>query len=153
LQMTQMNKWQDRRENRFSSWKRSEPGLSAGFTLIELMIVMTIIFILLGIAAAQYRLSLVRAHEAVLKSDLKVLREAIDNYTVDKETAPQSLEDLVSAHYMHEVPKDPMTGAADWQPVSENVVLSPDQSGTGITDVHSNSDKVSPFDQSPYNTW
>lgn len=127
--------------------------MPAGFTLIELMIVMTIIFILLGIAAAQYRLALVRAHEAVLKSDLKVMREAIENYSVDKEAAPQSLEDLVTAHYLHEVPKDPMTGAADWQPVFEDVILSPDQSGTGMTDVHSNSDKVSPFDQSAYNTW
>jgi general secretion pathway protein G len=117
------------------------------------MIVMTIIFILLGIAAAQYRLSLVRAHEAVLKSDLKVLREAIDNYTVDKEAAPQSLEDLRSAHYLRDIPIDPMTHAADWQPIYEDVVLSPDQSGTGISDVHSNSDKVSPFDQTPYNTW
>ena len=147
----------NRRRDCITDWLRSRKRGSArsspGFTLIELMIVMTIIFILLGIAAAQYRLSLVRAHEAVLKSDLKVMREAIENYSVDKEAAPQSLEDLVSAHYLHEVPKDPMTGAADWQPVFEDVILSPDQSGTGMTDVHSNSDKVSPFDQSPYNTW
>lgn len=145
--------WQDRMTVWRGSRKRGRAGLSAGFTLIELMIVMTIIFILLGIAAAQYRLSLVRANEAVLKSDLKVMREAIENYSVDKEAAPQSLDDLVTAHYLDKIPKDPMTKAADWQPVFEDVILSPDQSGTGMTDVHSNSDKVSPFDQSPYNTW
>jgi general secretion pathway protein G len=153
LRMKRMNIGRDCLAGRLSTRKPERTGRSDGFTLIELMIVMTIIFILLGIAAAQYRLSLVRAHEAVLKSDLKVLREAIDNYTTDKEAAPQSLEDLVSAHYLHEVPKDPMTGAADWQPVFEDFQLTPDQSGTGMTDVHSNSDKVSPFDQSPYNTW
>jgi len=153
MQMLRMNRWPDHMANRLGARKRGRAGLSAGFTLIELMIVITILFILLGIAAAQYRLSLVRAHEAVLKSDLKVMREAIDNYTVDKEAAPQSLEDLVSAHYLHEVPKDPMTNAADWQPVFEDFQLTPDQSGTGMTDVHSASDKVSPFDQTPYNTW
>ena len=148
-----MNRCRDCMTRWSSSRRRGRAGLPAGFTIIELMIVMTIIFILMGIAAAQYHMSLIRAHEAVLKSDLKVLREAIDNYTADKEAAPQSLDDLVSAHYLHEVPKDPMTKAADWQPVFEDVVLSPDQSGTGMTDVHSNSDKVSPFDQTPYNTW
>jgi general secretion pathway protein G len=133
--------------------KRGIRGLSAGFTLIELMIVITIIFILMGLAAGEYRLSVIRAREAALRNDLHVMREAIDNYTVDKQTAPQSIEDLQLAHYLREVPTDPMTHAKDWQPVFEDVVLSPDQSGTGITDVHSNSDKLSPFDQTPYNTW
>jgi len=128
-------------------------ALPAGFTLIELMIVITIIFILLGLAAGEYRLSVIRAREAALRDDLHVMREAIDNYTVDKQAAPQSVEDLQQAHYLREVPTDPMTRAKDWQPVFEDVVLSPDQSGTGMTDVHSNSDKLSPFDQTPYNTW
>jgi len=128
-------------------------ALPAGFTLIELMIVITIIFILLGLAAGEYRLSVIRAREAALRDDLHVMREAIDNYTVDKQSAPQSVEDLQQAHYLREVPTDPMTRAKDWQPVFEDVVLSPDQSGTGMTDVHSNSDKLSPFDQTPYNTW
>ena len=148
-----MNGWQQRMDGRCRAQKRGNRGLSTGFTLIELMIVMTIIFILLGIAAGQYRTSLIRAHEAVLKSDLKVLREAIDNYSVDKEAAPQSLEDLKQAHYLHEIPIDPMTHAADWQLVYEDVLLSPDQSSSGVSDVHSNSDKVSPFEQTPYNQW
>lgn len=139
--------------DRWHARRRGGKGFSAGFTLIELMIVITIIFILLGLAAGQYRLSVVRAREAALKDDLQVMRVAIDNYTVDKQAAPQSIEDLKQAHYLRDIPIDPMTNARDWQPVFEDVVLSPDQSGTGMTDVHSNSDKVSPFDQTPYNQW
>jgi general secretion pathway protein G len=139
--------------DQFSLKPRKRNCLSAGFTLIELMIVIAIIFILLGLAAGQYRLSVVRAREAALKDDLHVMREAIDNYTVDKQAAPQSIEDLQQAHYLRDVPIDPMTQTKDWQPVFEDVVLSPDQSGAGMTDVHSNSDKVSPFDQTPYNQW
>ena len=125
----------------------------AGFTLIELMIVMTIIFILLGIAAVRYDKSVLRAHEAVLHQDLQALRQAIDNYTLDKEAAPQSLEDLQSAGYLHFVPTDPITHAKDWRLEFKDVVLSAEQSGTGVTDVHSNSDQVSPFEATPYSSW
>jgi general secretion pathway protein G len=125
----------------------------AGFTLIELMIVMTIIFILLGIAAVRYDKSVLRAHEAVLHQDLQALRQAIDNYTLDKEAAPQSLEDLQSAGYIHFVPTDPITHAKDWRLEFKDVVFSPEQSGTGVTDVHSNSDQVSPFEATPYSSW
>jgi general secretion pathway protein G len=125
----------------------------SGFTLIELMIVMTIIFILLGIAAVRYDKSVLRAHEAVLHQDLQALRQAIDNYTLDKEAAPQSLEDLQSAGYLHFVPTDPITHAKDWRLEFKDVVLSPEQSGTGVTDVHSNSDQVSPFEATPYSSW
>ena len=126
-----------------------------GFTLIELMIVISIILILIGIAAGMYQRSVIRAREAVLKSDLKVMREAIDHYTLDKEAAPQSLEDLTNAQsqYLREVPTDPMTHQKDWQVEMGDTVLSPDQSGTGIVNVHSNSNDVSPFDGSAYNTW
>jgi general secretion pathway protein G len=139
--------WQDNRTT------YSGRGRSAGFTLIELMIVMTIIFILLGIAAVRYDKSVLRAHEAVLHQDLQALRQAIDNYTLDKEAAPQSLEDLQSAGYIHFVPTDPITHAKDWRLEFKDVVLSPDQSGTGVTDVHSNSDQVSPFEATPYSSW
>jgi len=150
-----MKRWRKLAGGLVNARRRERRGLSAsaGFTLIELMIVITIIFILLGLAAGEYRLSVIRAREAALRDDLHVMREAIDNYTVDKQSAPQSVEDLQQAHYLREVPTDPMTRAKDWQPVFEDVVLSPDQSGTGMTDVHSNSDKLSPFDQTPYNTW
>jgi general secretion pathway protein G len=126
-----------------------------GFTLIELMIVVSIIMILIGIAAGMYQRSVVRAKEATLRSDLSVMRQAIDHYTLDKEAAPQALEDLVNpqSQYLREIPTDPMTNAKDWRVEFGDTVLSPDQSATGIVDVHSNSDKVSTFDGTPYNTW
>jgi general secretion pathway protein G len=128
---------------------------SAGFTLIELMIVITIIFILVGIAAARYDRSVQRAKEATLKTDLQVMRQAIDNYTLDKEAAPQSLEDLVNpqAPYLREVPVDPMTRAKDWHLDFGDLVLSPDQTNNGIVDVHSNSPLTSTVEGTPYNTW
>jgi general secretion pathway protein G len=126
---------------------------AAGFTLIELMVVIAIIMLLLGIAAAGYRRSVIRAHEAVLHQDLQTMRQAIDNYTLDKEAAPQSLEDMVSAGYLRSVPTDPITQAKDWRLEFKDVLLSPDQSTTGITDVHSNSDQTSPFEGTPYSSW
>ena len=126
---------------------------SFGFTLIELMIVITIIFILIGIAAGRYDRSVIRAREATLKQDLQVMRQAIDNYTLDKQSAPQSIEALQEAGYLRVVPTDPMTQAKDWQPQFDEVVLSPDQTGTGMVDVHSNSDRTSPFDNTPYKEW
>ncbi len=128
-------------------------ALTRGFTLIELMIVITIIFILLGLAAGRYDRSVVRAREATLHQDLQVMRQAIDNYTLDKQSAPQSIDALQQAGYLRVVPVDPMTQQKDWQPQFDEVVLSPDQSGTGMVDVHSNSDKVSPFDGTPYKEW
>jgi general secretion pathway protein G len=137
------------------SRRRQRVGLGAGFTLIELMIVITIIFILIGIAAMRYDRSVQRAREAVLKSDLQVMRQAIDNYTLDKEAAPQSLDDLVNpqAPYLREVPVDPMTRAKDWHVDFGDFVLSPDQTNSGIVDVHSSSTQVSSIEGTPYNTW
>jgi len=127
---------------------------SAGFTLIELMIVITIIFILLGMAAARYDRSVHHAREAALKTDLQVMRQAIDNYTLDKEAAPQSLEDLTSAQtpYLREVPVDTMTQQKDWHLEFGDTVMSPDQSISGIVDVHSNSSGTG-SNGTPYNTW
>lgn len=126
-----------------------------GFTLLELMIVIAIITILVGIAAGAYTRSVQRAKEATLKSDLTVMRQAIDHYTLDKEAAPQSLEDLTNpqSQYLREIPKDPITDQKDWHVEFGDTVMSPDQTTTGIVDVHSNSDKVSPMEGTPYNTW
>src|ERR1700675_1709219 len=123
-------------------------GRSFGFTLIELMIVITIIFILIGIAAGRYDRSVIRAREATLKQDLQVMR-----HPLDKQSAPPSIEALQEAGYLRVVPTDPMTSAKDWQPQFDEVVLSPDQTGTGMVDVHSNSDRTSPFDGTPYKEW
>ena len=113
-------------------------GGQSGFTLIELMIVIMIIGILMAIAAPRYQASIQRAREATLKQDLTAMRDAIDHYTVDKEKAPQSLDDLVTSGYLSAIPKDPITNSKDtWQTVKEDVMLSPDQTEPGITDVHS----------------
>ena len=133
--------------------KRRCSALEAGFTLIELMIVITIILILIGIAVGRYDKSVQKANEAVLKNNLQTMRTSIDNYTLDKQAAPQSLEDLVQAGYLRSVPIDPMTRTKDWVPQYDTVVLSPDQSSTGMVDVHSNSSRVSPFENTPYNEW
>src|SRR5882672_5471048 len=115
---------------------KSRTGRSSwanGFTLIELMIVISIIFILIGMAVGRYDRAVQRSREAALHTDLQTMRQAIDNYTLDKQAAPQSLDDLKDKGYLREVPTDPMTRAKDWVPDFEDVVLSPDQSGTGIT--------------------
>jgi general secretion pathway protein G len=123
-----------------------------GFTLIELMIVISIILILIGIAAGMYQKSILHAREAVLRQDLQTMRQAIDNYTLDKQQAPQSLDDLVDAHYLREVPVDPITRQKDWVTHFGDTVLTPEQTGSGIDDVHSGSDQVGTNGQ-PYSTW
>lgn len=114
-----------------------------GFTLLELAIVMTIIIILATIGAARYEQALVQAHEAAMRQDLAEMRKAIQNYTLDKEAAPNSLDDLVTAQYLREVPTDPMTHQKDWTAVNCDELLSADQTSTGICDVHSSSDNNS----------
>ena len=128
-------------------------GLAGGFTLLELTVVVAIILILLALAAGGYQRSHLRAKEAALKQDLKVLRDAIEQYTLDKQMAPQSLDELASAGYLREVPVDPITQKKDWRVDYENVLLSPEQTATGISDVHSASDQVSPFERTPYSSW
>lgn len=132
--------------------KRIKRGRATGFTILELMIVMAIILILIGVAAGRYDRTVKMARESRLKNDLQVLRVAIDNYTLDKQTAPQSLQDLVDAHYLRAVPNDPITNAPDWVLHQGDTVLSPDQTGIGVDDVHSNSEQIS-IEGTPYNTW
>ncbi len=138
--------------NRIRSRRRGRL-VRAGFTMLELMVVIAIILVLLGLAVGRYERSILRSKEVALKQDLVVMRLAIENYTLDKQTAPQSLDELVSAQYLREIPTDPITHKKDWRLEFENVLLSPEQSGTGISDVHSSSDQVSPFEQTPYSSW
>jgi len=133
--------------SRFSARRRER-----GFTLIELMIVISIIVILTGIAVGMYQTSLLHAREAVLREDLQTMRTAIDNYTMDKLQAPQSLQDLVDAHYLHAVPKDPVCQNTDWVLHYGDTVISPDQTGTGVDDVHSGCEQNG-SDGTPYSSW
>jgi general secretion pathway protein G len=124
-----------------------------GFTLIELMIVITIIMILAAISIPIYMNSIVHAKEAVLRDDLFTLRNVIDQYTLDKQKAPQSLDDLVSGGYLKAVPKDPFTGASDtWQVTTDDTLMDPTQTQPGITDVHSGSSGVG-SDGTAYSSW
>jgi general secretion pathway protein G len=125
----------------------------AGFTLIELMIVMAIIGLLAAIAVPIYSRSVQRAKEAVLREDLATLRQAIDSYTVDKEKAPQGLDDLVQAGYLKSVPKDPITGANDtWITSQSDTLTDINETQGGIDDVHSGAQNLA-TDGTSYNTW
>jgi len=128
-------------------------GPARGFTILELMIVITIIMILATIAIGQYQKSLLRSREAVLHQDLFVIRTAIDQFTMDKNAAPQSLDDLQQAGYLKVIPKDPFTHASDWATDTCDTLMSPDQTSTGICDVHSVAPGNSPFEDTPYNSW
>src|SRR5687767_4862512 len=106
----------------------------AGFTMVELMIVIAIMLIIISIAAPIYRTSIIRAREAVLRDNLFTLRSLIENYTLDKQKAPQALEDLVPT-YIREIPKDPFTGInSSWQVVMEDAMMAADQTAPGISD-------------------
>ncbi|MFY9789646.1 MAG: type II secretion system protein [Candidatus Sulfotelmatobacter sp.] len=125
---------------------------SSGFTLLEMMIVISIMVILMSIALPIYNQSIVRSREAVLRQDLFELRSLISQYTLDKQKAPQSLDDLVTAGYIKFIPKDPMTNEANWEVVQEDVLLAVDQQDPGISDVKSAS-SASSSDGTAYSTW
>jgi len=134
-----------------SRWNRSVAR--RGFTLIELMMVISIILILVAIAVPMYQQSVVRAREAVLRQDLKTMRDQIDNYTMDKEKAPQALQDLVDAGYLRKIPKDPFTDSAEtWQVENSDTLISLDQTEPGISDVHSGSNLIG-TDGTAYSSW
>jgi general secretion pathway protein G len=125
----------------------------AGFTLVELMIVMAIIGILVVLAVPRYATTIRHAREAVLKEDLQTMRAAIDSYTMDKQKAPQSLDDLVQDGYLKAIPEDPMTHAKDtWVPDTSDAMYSIDETEPGITDVHSGSEETGTDDR-PYSEW
>jgi len=132
---------------------RVERRGEGGFTLIELIIVMAIIGILSVIAIPSFVQSVKKAKEAALKEDLHTMRNAIDSYTVDKEKAPQGLDDLVQAGYLKSLPVDPMTNRSDsWMTSESDTMTDINETQGGLDDVHSGSEAVA-TDGTTYNTW
>ena len=133
--------------------RRFQGSRLRGFTFVELMVVITIVVILITMAIPIYNRTIIRAKESVLKNNLFTLRTVIDNYTYDKQKAPQSLQDLVSEGYLREIPIDPMTGSnQSWKTIMEDASQSVNQSEPGIFDVKSGSDKMS-LDGTLYSDW
>jgi len=132
---------------------RSRRDSRSGFTMIELMIVMAIVVILVSIAVPLYQKALLRAKESVLKNNLFTIRTVIDEYTYDKQKAPQALQDLVTEGYLKEVPMDPIVGNnSGWRIVMEQAMQSVSQTEPGIFDVKSGSDAKS-LEGTPYSEW
>ncbi len=128
-------------------------NLRRGFTLIELMVVMAIISVLLAIALPIYQKSIIRAKESVLRNNLFTLNTMIDEYSVDKQEAPQSLQDLVTDGYLRQIPEDPMTGNnQSWKLTMEDTPIGGSNAAPGIFAVHSGSDKTS-LEGTPYADW
>ncbi len=124
-----------------------------GFTLVELMVVIAILTILLAIAAPIYRTTIIHAREAVLRDDLYQMRTLIGQYTLDKQAAPQTLQDLVTAGYLRQLPVDPFThSSTTWVPVTDDSIMSLSQQQPGIVDVHSGSQQIS-LEGTPYSSW
>src|SRR5215831_393126 len=123
-----------------------------GWTLIEMMIVVSLILILVSIALPVYNRAILRSKESVLKQDLFTLRQVIDQYTLDKKKAPQALDDIVTAGYLKVVPKDPFTNEANWTLVQEDPTEAADQQEPGIVDVHSASE-LAATDGTTYSSW
>jgi general secretion pathway protein G len=133
-----------------SGSRRARPR---GFTLIELMIVMSIVTIIMSIAVPMYQRAIVRAKESVLRNNLFTLRTLIDEYAFDKQKAPQTLEDLVREGYLRQVPVDPITGSNQtWRVIMEDPMSGVSQTEPGIFDVRSSSEQTS-LEGTPYSEW
>ncbi|MGA3166431.1 MAG: type II secretion system protein [Terriglobia bacterium] len=134
--------------------KGTEMWGPGGFTLLELMVVITLILILASFAMPTFRVAVLHAREAVLRDDLFTLRKLIDEFTIDKQRPPASLDELVEAGYLRGgIPVDPFTNSNEtWRTDTEDVPISPGQAAAGIVDVHSGSDDIS-LDNTPYSSW
>ncbi len=134
-------------------YRDNHRGNASGFTLVELMVVMLIISILLAVAIPSYISAIRSAREAALRQDLHTMRDAIEQYTEDKQAAPQSLDDVVQAGYLRSIPIDPVThSSSTWVTDSSDALTSIDQSTAGVSDVHSGSDQMG-SDGTAYSEW
>ena len=135
--------------------RKTKDELARGFTILELMVVLTLILIIISIATPMYQTAIQRAREAVLRDNLYTMRNLIDQFTLDKQRPPQSLDELVDAGYLRGgVPEDPITRSRDtWRVDFEDVVVGTNQAIPGIVDVHSGSDEMASDGQSAYSSW
>ena len=136
----------------------------SGFTLIELIVVVTIIGILAAVAVSNVKWAQTKARESALRHDLFEMRKSIDDYYADKQKYPESLQTLQQQHYLRNIPKDPMTGKADWEEVQNtpdpsdpnamptDPAAQTDNSAPGIYDVHSQA-AGNGLDGTPYKSW
>jgi general secretion pathway protein G len=135
------------------TFARGRRGIkAAGFTLLEMMVVISIIIILMAIAIPNYNRAVIQARESVLRTNLSSLRSVISQYTLDKQKAPQSLDDLVQATYLRQIPVDPKNKETNWEVVQEDTLMAVDQQEPGIVDVHSASSGIA-TDGTAYSTW
>jgi general secretion pathway protein G len=133
--------------------RRIQSGKRAGFTIMELMVAMAIVLVVISVAVPLYQKSVIRARESVLRQNLFSLRTVIDEYTYDKQKAPQQLEDLVREGYLRQMPLDPIAGNNNsWKVIMEDASASASQSEPGIFDVRSSSEKSS-LEGTPYSEW
>ena len=129
------------------------PHPRAGLTLLELLVVMSIIGILASIVVPNYQRNLIKAREAVLMEDLHQMRRAIDAYFADNIKYPESLEDLVASKYLRDIPRDPFTKETDtWEEVAPTPSIEGEFAEGGLEDVHSGSDLVG-LNGIPYRDW
>ena len=128
-------------------------GKRAGFTIMELMVSMAIVLVVISVAVPLYQKSVLRARESVLRQNLTSMRLVIDEYTYDKQKAPQQLEDLVREGYLRQMPMDPVVGnSTSWKVIMEDASASASQSEPGIFDVRCSSEKTS-LEGTPYSDW
>ena len=132
--------------------RRLNRTASRGFSMLELMVVITIMMIIMAIAVPAYQHHIIESREAVLKQNLYTLDNVIEQYRLDKGQSPQNLDDLVTAGYMHQLPADPMTGKADWTTEQEDLETAVDPQQPGISRVHSASAGTA-LNGEAYSTW
>lgn len=131
---------------------RPNRAASRGFTILELMVVITIMMILMAVAVPAYQHHVIESRESVLKQNLYTLDNVIEQYRLDKHQSPQNLDDLVTAGYFHQLPVDPMTGKADWTTDQEDLETAVDPQQPGIGRVHSASSATA-LNGEAYSTW
>jgi general secretion pathway protein G len=147
-----VGRFRGREDSSHPEWAPNVRQRYGGFTLLELMIVLTVMMILMAVAVPFYNRHVVQARESVLKSNVQTLDKVIQQYTLDKGQAPQTLDDLKTANYLHEIPIDPMTGQADWDTEMEDPTAAADPQQPGISRVHSHSPGTT-GDGTAYSTW